>query len=102
MPMKKCITSIFALTLCFAAASPTYARDVKHLFAIAPAMESKDAQAKLDSSMKVFFGKQPTPQVLKPLRKDAARGKANIRDGSMEQVCNAAFVSALVALQKRG
>jgi uncharacterized protein YbjQ (UPF0145 family) len=81
--------------------SPLHARDTRHLLPIAAAMETKDAQDKLDGSVKFFFGDQPAPQILTTLGSDIANRKTNAFGKSDEKACNWAFLSALVALEKR-
>ena len=64
-------------------------------------METKDAQDKLDGSVKFFFGDQPPPQVLTKLGSDVSNRKTNAFGKSDEKACNWAFLSAMVALEKR-
>lgn len=85
----------------FAAAWPVHARDTKHMLPIASAMQVNDAQEKLDGSIKFFFGNQKTPKVLKKFGTDVSNRKTNAFGKSDEVACNWAFLSALVALEKR-
>jgi uncharacterized protein YbjQ (UPF0145 family) len=88
-------------TLCLAIGLPAHARDTRHLLPIAVAMEVKDAQDKLDGSVKFYFGDQPSPQVLTNLGSDVSNRKTNAFGKSDEKACNWAFLSAMVALEKR-
>ena len=63
-------------------------------------METKDAQEKLDGSVKFYFGDQPAPQVLTMLGSDVSNRKTNAFGKSDEKACNWAFLSAMVALEK--
>jgi uncharacterized protein YbjQ (UPF0145 family) len=93
--------AITSLVVSLATVSPLHARDTRHLLPIAAAMETKDAQDKLDGSVKFFFGDQAAAQVLTKLGSDVANRKTNAFGKSDEKACNWAFLSALVALEKR-
>ena len=95
------VMAITSLIVSLASVSPLYARDTRHLLPIAAAMETKDAQDKLDGSVKFFFGDQAAAQVLTKLGSDVANRKTNAFGKSDEKACNWAFLSALVALEKR-
>jgi uncharacterized protein YbjQ (UPF0145 family) len=84
-----------------AAVTPLEARNTKHLLPIAAALEVKDAQDKLDGSVKFFFGNQETPKVLTKLGSDISNRKTNAFGKTDEKACNWAFLSAMVALEKR-
>ena len=58
------VVSMAILTLCLAIGLPAHARDTRHVLSIAVAMETKDAQDKLDGSVRFYFGDQSAPQVL--------------------------------------
>jgi uncharacterized protein YbjQ (UPF0145 family) len=101
-PMNRivlCITIVVAGL--WATARPCAARDTKYLLPIAVAMEVKDAKDKLDGSIKFFFGNQPTPPVVTKLGTDVSNRKTNAFGKSDEKACNWAFLSAMVALEKR-
>lgn len=84
-----------------ATAQPSAARDTKYLLPIAVAMEVKDAKDKLDGSIKFYFGDQPAPKVISKLGSDVSNRKTNAFGKSDEKACNWAFLSAMVALEKR-
>jgi hypothetical protein len=48
--------STAVLILCLAIGFPAHGRDTEHLLPIAVAMETKDAQDRLDGSLKFYFG----------------------------------------------
>ena len=48
-----------------------------------------------------FFGKQPTPAIVTNLGNAIPHGKASTRRTDDVKACNAAFLAALVDLQKR-
>jgi uncharacterized protein YbjQ (UPF0145 family) len=99
-PMMK-VAAMTSLIVSLATVSPLHARDTRHLLPIAAAMETKDAQDKLDGSVKFFFGDQAAPQILTKLGSDVANRKTNAFGKSDEKACNWAFLSAVVALEKR-
>jgi uncharacterized protein YbjQ (UPF0145 family) len=95
------VMSMAVLILCLAIALPAHGRDTKHLLPIAVAMETKDAQDKLDGSVKFYFGDQAPPQVVTVLGSDVSNRKTNAFGKSDENACHWAFLSAMVALQTR-
>ena len=95
------VMSTAVLILCLGIGLPAHARDTRHLLPIAVAMETKDAQDKLDGSVTFYFGDQPPPQVLTNLGSDVSNRKTNAFGKSDEKACNWAFLSAMVALQTR-
>ena len=99
--MKKAILAAFIVGSLLAAVCPTDARDTKYLLPIETALAVKDAQDKLDGSVKFFFGNQPTPPILTKLGTDVSNRKTNAFGKSDEKACNWAFLSAMVALEKR-
>ena len=94
-----CLTIFFALTLSIV--WPAQARDTKYLLPIAVALEIKDAKARLDGSVKFFFGNQEPPKVLAKLSTDVTNLKTNAVGKSDEKACNWVFLSAMLALEKR-
>jgi uncharacterized protein YbjQ (UPF0145 family) len=99
--MKKIILCASIVAGLLATARPGAARDTKYLLPIAVAMEVKDAKDKLDGSIRFFFGNQPTPAVITKLGSDVSNRKTNAFGKSDEKACNWAFLSAMVALEKR-
>jgi uncharacterized protein YbjQ (UPF0145 family) len=95
------IIPVVIFTLCLAIGLPAHARDTRHLLPIAVAMETKDAQDKLDGSVKFYFGDQPQPKAGTVLGSDVSNRKTNAFGKSDEKACNWAFLSAMVALEKR-
>jgi hypothetical protein len=89
--MKKLAFTIIASTAIIAAAIPAQARDSKVMLPIAAAMETSDAKAKLDGSVKFFFGDQPTPKVLKVLGTDKTSNRTNAFGKSDEKHATRCF-----------
>ncbi|HXV48566.1 MAG TPA: excinuclease ATPase subunit [Candidatus Binatia bacterium] len=99
--MKHFTVSMAVLVALLVVIGPASARDTKHILPIAAAMAIKDAEEKLDGSVKFFFGKQEYPKVLTKLGTDVSNRKTNAFGKSDENACNWAFLSAMIALEKR-
>lgn len=99
--MKKTLLLCMAGALMFAMEPLAHARDDKLMLPIAVALETKDADDKLDGSIKFFFGDQKPGQILKRLGNDMSNKKTNAFGKSAEKACNWAFLSALVAFEKK-
>jgi uncharacterized protein YbjQ (UPF0145 family) len=84
-----------------AAIVPAQARDTKHLLPISEGIAAKDAQERLNGTVKFYFGKQSHPRVLAKLGSDVTNRKTNAFGKSDDVACNWAFLSALVQLEKR-
>lgn len=99
--MKKWISAIVILGTSLAAVGTVEARDTKQLLPIAAALEAKDSKEKLDGSIKFFFGNQQHPKVLSKLGSDVSNRKTNAFGKSDDKACHWAFLSAMMALEKR-
>ena len=92
---------ILALALLAALAAPSAsAADRKLMLPLEVAMNQKDAEAKLDDSIKFYFGDTAAPKG-KRLGSDSTSAKTNAFGKSDERACNWAFLSAMLSLQKR-
>jgi uncharacterized protein YbjQ (UPF0145 family) len=98
--MKSIICGV-SLAATLAVTYPAQARDTKYLLPIAAALETTEAQGRLDGSIKFFFGNQETPKVLTKLGTDVTNLKTNAVGKSDEKACNWVFLSAMMALDKR-
>jgi uncharacterized protein YbjQ (UPF0145 family) len=99
--MKKLAFSIIGLALSLPVALPAQASDDVLMLPITAAMESADAQDKLDGSVKFYFGKQNHPKVITKLGTDSTNKKTNGFNKGPERACNLAFLSALIQMKKR-
>jgi uncharacterized protein YbjQ (UPF0145 family) len=99
--VEKTSISLMVLTVFLSASQLVHARDTKYLLSIATALEMKDAEEKLDDSIKFFFGNQETPKILTKFGSDVSNRKTNAVGKADEKACNWAFLSAMVAFQKR-
>ena len=99
--MKTLALSLIGLSLSLVTVWPAHGRDTRHLLPIASGLENKDAEGKLDGSIKFFFGAQQHPTILTKLGTDVSNRKTNAFGKSDERACNWAFLSAMIALQNR-
>src|SRR5450830_751529 len=99
--MKKFVSFSIALGIFVSTTLPAQARDTTYMLSIEEGMNTKDAQAKLDGSVKFYFAGQPTPTVLKTFNSDVSNRKTNSFGKSDQSACNWAFLSALLAFQER-
>ena len=99
--MKRVVGWTLFVVFSVVAIWPVQARNTKHLLPIATALAVKDAQEKLDGSIKFFFGNQETPKIAGKLGSDMSNRKTNAFGKSDETACNWAFLSAMIALEKR-
>src|ERR1700675_1116096 len=99
--MKKLICWTMTLGLSLVTVWTADARDDKLFFKIAEALAAKDAQEKLDGSVKFFFGDQPHPKILTKLGSDVSNLKTNAVGKSDERACHWVFLSTMISLQNR-
>jgi uncharacterized protein YbjQ (UPF0145 family) len=99
--MKNLTFSITVLGVALAVIGSAHARDTKHMLPIAAALATKDANERLEGSVKFFFGQQEYPRVVAKLGSDVSNRKTNAFGKSDEKACNWAFLSAMIALERR-
>ena len=95
--MKK----LMLMVVLAAAASGAMAADRKLMLPIAGGMAANDAKAKLDGPVKFYFAGEKAPKALEQLGSDKTSQKTNAFGKSDETACNWAFLSSMLALQKR-
>ncbi len=95
------ILRVVAVALTLVVASSADARDDKLKFAVADAMATPDAKAKLDGSVKFYWGKQKVPAGAKMLGTFTSNKKTNFFNKSDQQACNWAWLAAMMSLQDR-
>lgn len=76
------------------------ARDTKHLFPIAEAMNSAAAKEQLNGNVKFYFGKN-SAKYQRAMGTYTANRKTNAFNKSDDEACRWVFLSALLALQDR-
>ena len=85
-----------------AAATPSFARDDRLKFPVQAALaKGQSYKEKLDPSIKLFFGAQKTPAVVKKIGEWTSNKKTNAANKSDQEACEVAFISAVVSLQDR-
>lgn len=99
--MKKILLTVAVTCAAVASALPAQARDTRLMMPIEGAMQTADAQSRLDQGVRFYFGKQATPKVIQRLGTDKTSQKTNSFGKSAETSCNWAFLSAMLRLQKR-
>jgi len=99
--MKNRLGSMVAVVAFLTAPAVVQARDTKYLLPITAALETKEADQKLDGSVKFFFGNQKTPAVQKKFGTYVSNKKTNAVGKSDEKACNWVFLSAMIELEKR-
>lgn len=99
--MKKLISTMVVLAA-IGGATSAHAADKKVMMPIAGGLAANDAQGRLDDGIKFVFGKQSAlPKGAEKLGSDKTSAKTNAFAKSDEKVCNWAFLSAMLSLQKR-
>ena len=99
--MNKLVFSIIGLALSLPVILPAHASDNAVMLPISEALEAKDAQEKLDDSIKLYFGTQSHPKVVTKLGTDVTNKKTNGFGKTAERACNWAFLAAVKQLQAR-
>ena len=92
---------IAAVMFCATSVSPAMASDDVIQMIISDALASPDAQAKLDGTVKFYFGQTPHPAVQHNYGEGVSNKKANSFGKSDMKACNRAFLSALLQFQAR-
>lgn len=97
MKIPALAVAILALTFSTTALS----RDTKHLLPLEDAMNTPDAQQKLDGSIKFYFANEGHPQIAQKIPGVTTNRKTNAFMKSDEEACSWVFLSAMIALQER-
>jgi hypothetical protein len=97
------IKPVSALLACALLAGAASARDTEYKLPFADVLTLNDPHIKtrLDDSIKLYFGDQPTPKVLSRIGEDSTSNKTNGFGKDDGLGCKWAAYSALVALQER-
>lgn len=94
-------TLLGSAALVFLIAHSASARDERLKLPIKEAMETPDAQAKLGTDVKFFFGPQKSPKPKTTLGSFTANKKTNFANKSDQAACQIAFLSSMIALKDR-
>ncbi len=90
-----------ALCLSVCAAAPALARDDTLHLPFQAVLDTPEAKEKLDGSVKFYLAGAPTPKVTEKLGSDISNRKTNSVGKTVEQACNRAALSALMAFQDK-
>lgn len=82
-------------------ATTATARDDRLRFPVQEAMESPNAKAQLDGSVKFFWGKQKFPKPVRSYGVVRTNKKTNFFNKTDKEGCEHAFLSAMLAFQER-
>lgn len=97
----KQLSGVLALALIIAVPGVASARNDRLHFPLADAAGTVDAKAKLDGSVKFFWGDQKHPKVSKTLGTDQTNKKTNGFNKSDKDSCEWAWLSAMITMQNR-
>lgn len=98
--MQRCLSSV--LILCaMLVGNGACARDEHNMYPLEDALNTPAAKEKLDPSVKLYFGQQPTPKVAKELGEWKTNKKTNSFNKSDKEACEWVFLSAVLELQER-
>jgi hypothetical protein len=97
--MRKAIIQLMGSVIVLLTAWPVSARNDKYLLPISSALQS--AREIPDGSIKFFFGKKETPEIVTQLGSYSTHQRSSTRPSEDAKACNVAFLKALVILQKR-
>ena len=98
--MKKIKTIVVSLLITLLIGN-VYARDTRHMFPLSDALDNEHAKAKLDGSVKFYFGNQKHPAVAKRYGEFMSNKKTNAFNKTDKFACEWAFLSAMLSFQDR-
>ena len=98
--MKIAVYLVLGLVFVFGA-STSQARNEVLRFSIEEALSQPEADSRLDSSIRLFFGDQAVPAIERKLGTFTSNRKTNGFNKSDVEACNWAFLSAMMSLQER-
>lgn len=98
--MKKLFILLIAL-LATSMMSNAQARDTRHLFPLADALNNENAKEKLDGSVQFYFGNSGHPAVIKNYGEFMSNKKTNAFNKTDKYACEWAFLSAMLSFQER-
>jgi hypothetical protein len=97
----KQLSGALALGLMLVLPGVASARNDRLHFPVADAAATADAQAKLEGSVKFYWGNQKHPKVSKTLKSDQANKKTNGFNKGDKEGCEWAWLSAMITMEKR-
>jgi hypothetical protein len=98
--MKRALA--LACIIASAAPLPSSARDDRLKFPVEAALaKGQTYHDKIDPGIRLYFGDQATPPIVKTIGEWTANKKTNAANKSDQEACDIAFISAVVSLQGR-
>ena len=94
-------TVLGSALLALVVAGSAHARDERLKMPIKEAMETPEAQDKLGTGVKFFFGSQKSPKPASTMGTFTSNKKTNFANKSDQAGCQIAFLSAMIALKER-
>jgi len=99
--LNKRILFLLPLLAAFLFASDAFARNDLRTFPVQDVLNSEDAKERLSGRVKFYFGSQDGGEVARDFGEFRTNKKTNAFNKSDLKACNWAFLSALIALDKR-
>lgn len=99
--MKKLVGGAVLLAVCVVAPAKVDARNDKYILPIEGALQSTAPRENPNSSVKYFFARQETPPIITKLGIETTHQRFRTNPSIDVKSCNAAFLLALAALQRR-
>jgi len=96
----KFISILFSLSLILST-MPAHSRDTALMLPIQDALKTSAFKNALDPSIKLYFGKQSHPRIIKSVGTFPTNNKTNAFNKTDEAACQWVFLSGLLALQNR-
>lgn len=97
----KYVMAVGILSVSMSIPTIAVARNDRLHFPVADAAATADAQAKLDGSVKFYWGNQKHPKVSKILSTDQTNKKTNAFNKTDKDACDWAWLSAMITMQNR-
>ena len=77
------------------------ARDDRGMYSISDALNTEDAKAKLVKDIRLYFGDQSHPKIIKSFGEFMSNKKTNAFNKTDERACQWNFLSAMISFQER-
>ncbi|MCB1788659.1 MAG: hypothetical protein KDJ24_00050 [Gammaproteobacteria bacterium] len=97
----KAISKLVVIAVLACVVSVANARDSREMYSIKEALNSEDAKAQLDGSVRFYFGNQKHPAVAKRHGEFMSNKKTNAFNKTDKRACEWAFLSAMLSFQER-
>ncbi|VAW90132.1 hypothetical protein MNBD_GAMMA17-1653 [hydrothermal vent metagenome] len=99
--LKKAGLFLLLLLIALFCVSDAFARNDQLTFPVQDVLNSEDAEERLGGRVKFYFGAQESGEIARNFGEYRSNKKTNAFNKSDLRACNWAFLSALIALEKR-